>query len=448
MNLQRSVLARSIVVACAVARLLSPSIATAQFIEPEVTVLATHLAEAGGDNFGWIAESIGDLDADSDSDSDSDSGSDSDSDSEGASEYVIGAIFNAEGGAAAGKAYVYDGDSRSLLVTHVGGPGERLGFSVSGRGDADGDGTPDYAIGAPAFFGNGVTPRVLVISGADHTVIHQLTGAPGTLFGFDVGFVGDVDDDGRDDLAVGSLTAGANIEGRVDVISGADGSTIWSRAGSTAVGLLGSAVTGLDDLNGDGVPEVGAGAVNAAIALVLDGTDGTVLHTLTPEPTAGAFAQFFIHDAGDVDADGVGDVYLGDFGDAIGGRGYVFSGKTGARLLLFDAENPTDGLGIGRGAGDVDDDGHADLLLGAYLNSDGAPQGGKCTLFSGRDGAAIRTFTLDVPNGQLGFDVVTLGDVTDDGVTDFLLTGLDRAYVVAGIEADDDEDSDSGSDSD
>lgn len=439
MNLERF---RSVVVACAFALMFSPAVAESQFLEPEVTVLATHLAEAANDNFGWVAESIGDLNGDSDSDS----GSDSDSDDEGASEYIIGAILNTEGGASAGKAYVYDGDSHSLLVTHVGGPGERLGYSVTGRGDADGDGTPDYAIGAPAFFGNGVTPRVLVISGADHTVIHELTDAPGTLFGFDVGFVGDVDADGHDDLVVGALTAGGNAAGRVDLISGADGSTLWSRAGTTAGGLLGSGVTGLDDLNGDGVPEVGAGSRGASVAFVLDGRDGTVLQTLTSEPTAGAFAQFFVHDAGDVDGDGLGDVYVGDFFDSIGGRGYVFSGRTGDRLLLFNAENPTDGLGIGRGAGDVDDDGRADLLLGAYLNSDGAPQGGKCTLFSGRDGAEIRTFTLTVPGGQLGFDVVNLGDVTDDGVTDFLLTGFDRAYVVAGIEADDDDDSDSDSD--
>ena len=40
------------------------------------------------------------------------------------------------------------------------------------------------------------------------------------------------------------------------------------------------------------------------------------------------------------------------------------------------------------------------------------------------------------------------GDVNDDDITDFLLTGLDRAYVVAGIETNDDEDSDSDSDSD
>ena len=429
----RSGLIRAIMTLCAFTLALSP--ASAQFLEPDVTVLATHLAEAPGDNFGWVAESIGDLDGDGDSDSDSDS--------EGPSEYVIGAIFNAEAGPAAGKAYVYDGGSHSLIVTHLGGPGQRLGFSINGRGDANGDGVSDYLISAPAFAGNGVTPRVKVFSGADHTVIYELTDAPGTLFGFDVGFVGDIDEDGHDDFVVGALTAGGNGAGRVDLISGADGSTLWSVAGATAGGLLGSAVTGLDDLNGDGVPEVGAGSFGASAAFVFDGTDGTILRTLTPEPTAGAFGQFFIHDAGDVNKDKVRDIYVGDFGDSIGGRGYVFSGKKDERLLLIDAENPTDGLGIGRGAGDVNDDKRADLLIGAYLNSDGAPQGGKCSLVSGKTGETLRTFTLTVPNGQLGFDVVTLGDVTDDGVTDFLLTGLDRAYVVEGLEADDDGDSDS-----
>ena len=337
----------------------------------------------------------------------------------------------------------------SLITTHVGNPFERLGFGVAGGGDADADGVSDYVIGAPGVGGN--PARVLVVSGADHSLIHELIEPPVTFFGFDVGFAGDVNADGHDDLIVGAPIAGAAFEGRVDLISGLDGSTVWSFSDPQA-GNLGASVSGLGDLNGDGVPEQAGGAIASGQptgpnltpgdhptlppggeAFVLDGTDGSLLRTLRPAGTGGAFAFFFLHDAGDVDADGVRDIYVGDFGDTKGGRGYVFSGAVDERLRLINAENPGDGLGMGRGAGDINGDGHDDLLIGAFLNSEGNFQAGKCYIFAGKNGRQIRTFPLTVNNGQLGFDVVTLGDVNGDGLTDFLLTGLDQAYVVAGI---------------
>jgi hypothetical protein len=411
----RSVANRRLAATALLAPLLTVPAAHGQFVEPGVEVLFTHLAEAPGDNYGWVAERIGDLDGD------------------GASEYIITAILNSEGGVLAGKAYVYSGADGSLIMSHVGGPRERLGFGVAGGGDADNDGVPDYLIGAPGIGSNAA--RVLVVSGADHSLLFQVTDGPGTLFGFDVGFTGDIDDDDHDDIIVGATAAGG--QGRVDLLSGLDGSLIWSRDGAPGSGL-GSAVTGLDDLNGDGIPELGAGAQNGGPgsigeAFLFDGVDGSTLRTLHPEPTGSAFGFGFVHDAGDVNHDGVGDVYVGDFNDSAGGRGYVFSGAADERLRLITADNPGDGLGIGRGAGDIDGDSHDDLLIGAYLNSDGAPQGGKCLIISGRTGETLRTFTLAVPNGQLGFDVANLGDLTGDNGTDFLLTGLDRAYVVAGL---------------
>jgi hypothetical protein len=396
--------------------------AHAQFAEPGVQVLRSHAAEAAGDNFGWVAEAIGDLDGD------------------GASEYIIGAILNTEGGPFAGKAYVYDGATGALIHTVVGHPLERLGFAVAGGDDLNGDGTPDYVIGAPGVGSN--PSRVLVISGADHTVLHELTDSAFTFYGFDVGMAGDVDGDGLGDVVIGAAIAGPAFEGRVDVVSGVDGSVIWSTPGTVNRGFLGAGVSGLDDLDGDGVPEQGAGApggglvtdgVTTGAAYILDGATGTPIRELTPNGSGGAFGQFFVHDAGDVDGDGVGDVYVGDFADAeAGGRGYVFSGANPGRIRLFNGETVNDGLGIGRGAGDIDGDGHADLLIGAYLSSAGAPQGGKCWVFSGKNGQPLRTFTSTVPNGQVGFDVTTLGDVDGDGWTDFLLTGLDVAFVVAG----------------
>jgi hypothetical protein len=84
----------------------------------------------------------------------------------------------------------------------------------------------------------------------------------------------------------------------------------------------------------------------------------------------------------------------------------------------------------------VDGDGYADLLIGAFIDPDGAPQGGQVSIVSGKNGQLRRTFTGTVALAQIGFDVVNLGDVTGDGITDFLLTGNDVAHVVAGVELD------------
>jgi len=138
----------------------------------------------------------------------------------------------------------------------------------------------------------------------------------------------------------------------------------------------------------------------------------------------------------------VSDIYIGDTGDGarVGtasaitfqGRAYVFSGATGERLRTIAGDHAGDGLGIGRGAGDIDGDGHADLILGAWLESSAAVQGGKVYLVSGRNGQTLRTMTGTVAGAQLGFDVVALGDVSGDGVADYLVTGAQVAYVVLG----------------
>ncbi|HEY0987298.1 MAG TPA: hypothetical protein VGD80_09620, partial [Kofleriaceae bacterium] len=53
-------------------------------------------------------------------------------------------------------------------------------------------------------------------------------------------------------------------------------------------------------------------------------------------------------------------------------------------------------------------------------------------LYSGKDGHVIRTLTGTVAGHQLGFDALAIGDVDRDRATDFLITGVDVAHVVAG----------------
>ena len=73
-------------------------------------------------------------------------------------------------------------------------------------------------------------------------------------------------------------------------------------------------------------------------------------------------------------------------------------------------------------AGDVDGDGHADLIVGAWQYAGGAIGGGRAYLYSGKDGRLMKTYTCRIPGDTFGFDAVAMGDVDGDGTTDFLIT--------------------------
>ena len=73
-------------------------------------------------------------------------------------------------------------------------------------------------------------------------------------------------------------------------------------------------------------------------------------------------------------------------------------------------------------AGDVDGDGHADLIVGAWQYAGAAVSGGRAYLYSGKDGHLLKTFTCRTPGDTFGFDSVSMGDIDHDGTMDFLIT--------------------------
>jgi hypothetical protein len=160
---------------------------------------------------------------------------------------------------------------------------------------------------------------------------------------------------------------------------------------------------------------------------VYEDLSGKPKFTVEADETGAALGAMFLAAPGDVDGDGFPDVYASDWSNRAKGfstgRVYVHSGKDGKRLWAFTGETAGEGFGTSASvAGDVDGDGHADLIVGAWQYSREANGAGRAYLYSGKDGRLMKTYTCRIPGDAFGFDAVTLGDVDGDGTSDFLIT--------------------------
>jgi hypothetical protein len=415
-------------VRCAVLALtfLAPSsVAHAQTWENE-TPLATHVGNNPGHQFGWIGVRAGDIDDD------------------GVQDYLITAPFLGAG--SKGRVNLYSGATGVKIRGVTGKINETLGWSGSAAGELDGDSFDEYMAGAP---GSGAG-AAYVWAGVDGSELFALGGeSAGDQFGSSVTYVGDVDGDTVGDVAVGAPgndAAGANA-GRAYIHSGASGLRIRTFDGRAAGEQFGGAVAGVGDRNGDTVPDllVGGqtgGPSGTGIAYVVSGVDGTTIWTLSGDATSANFGQFFLGPCGDVNADQTEDLFVSDFNNSAKGpgtgRAFLFDGTDGSLLYTITGEGAGDGFAIGRGwAGDLNGDGHDDLVFGHWTNNQGGSGAGRCSVFSGVDGARLMTWTGDEAGANLGFDAAGIGDLDGDGFTDFLFTGASAnqntgvAYVIS-----------------
>jgi len=110
-------------------------------------------------------------------------------------------------------------DGSVIYALHGEAANGELGSSVAGPGDVDGDGFPDIWAGAPNPGGTG---SARLYSGRDGSLIYDVDGAHDSLFGISVGAAGDVNGDGFPDLVAGANhdNAGGADSGRVLVLSG------------------------------------------------------------------------------------------------------------------------------------------------------------------------------------------------------------------------------------
>ena len=308
-----------------------------------------------------------------------------------------------------GSARVYSGTDGSLLYNFVGNsPGDLFGFSVSGAGDVNADGFADLIVGAPSNDrNNSPFGSARVLSGIDGSVLYTFDGDPTTdFFSRDLSGAGDVNGDGFADLIVG-----VPLNNSVRVFSGVDGSVLYNFFGDSTGDLFGRKVSGAGDVNGDGFDDLIVGAPlddnngqNSGIARVFSGVDGSVLYSFEGDSANDGFGRP-VSGAGDVNGDGFADLIVGAAGDDNNGNGSgsarVFSGVDGSVLYTFDGDPsafPILGDAFGSsvsGAGDVNGDGFADLIVGAPSDDPNGQNSGSARVFSGIDGSILYTFDGD-----------------------------------------------------
>ncbi len=315
---------------------------------------------------------------------------------------------------------IYEGEGNQDLA----------GLSVAYVGDVNGDGYDDFLVGAP--FNDGKYEdmgKVYLILGrtqpwfkndylahADADFIYELEGAE---VGYSVAGVGDVNDDGVPDFAIG-----ATGTSRVFIIYGRN-SVNWGKnfnldnADLILYGVerwvnegVGWRVAGNGDLNGDSIADIIVSAIHdndggtlAGKVYVLFGRTGGWDNQIFALKDGDASytgeqaidqAGWGLAIAGDINGDGYDDFLIGTYKDNLGpvdGKAYLIKGKAnGWQMNVPLGKIPDycerDSTGIGytiASAGDFDADGLNDYIIAAPFNSDVQKWNGKVYLFASQE---------------------------------------------------------------
>jgi hypothetical protein len=389
-------------------------------------------------------------------------------------------IANVYLGGAAGIVDGNPGSASARLVSDQ--TGGFLGWSVAGAGDVNGDGYADLIVGAPsydagetdegaAFVFLGSSAGITGSSPADAAAQLESNQA-GAWFGHHVASAGDVNGDGYDDVIVSAYLydAGETDEGAVFIFLGSatgiasgNPTTAATRLESNQAGAqLGyrESAAGAGDVNGDGYADVIVGAPfyhgpansEGAVFVFLGGPDGiangdpsSAATRLWSDQNPARFG-FSVAGAGDVNGDGFADVIVGStsyqVGQSLEGAAFVFLGNVygipdggpATAQARIESDQVLGQLGFSvAGAGDVNGDGYADVIVGAPFYDDGQTDEGEVLVLlgsangiaSGNLDAASARLQGDLASSFFGFSVAGAGDVNGDGYAD-VIVGANR----------------------
>lgn len=369
--------------------------------------------------------------------------------------------------------------------------GDQFGMSVVEIGDVNGDGVQDLAAGANLDDdgGNDYGAIYILFMNTDGTVqSHQkiasnVGGFTGVLYplgamGGDIEAVGDMNNDGIPDLAVGvprDNDGGIRRGAFFILFMNANGTVASQQKVSDTQGnftgvldmddRFGQNIANLGDMDGNGVNDLAVcapfdddgGFNRGAVWILFMNANGTVLNHQKISDTQGGFTAAFnnednfgvsVDNMGDFDGNGVTDIVVGARFDDDGGtnRGAVYilllnaNGTVASNYKISDVlgnfggyldDNDLFGISV-RNIGDLNGDNVEDIIVGAYRDDDGGPdKGAAYILFLNGNGTVAGVYKISETSGNFtgtlgslnnfSWSVAPIGDLDNNGMGDFAI---------------------------
>ncbi|MEZ4756812.1 MAG: FG-GAP-like repeat-containing protein [Flavobacteriales bacterium] len=388
---------------------------------------------------------------------------------DGFSDVVVGARDHTNGQNLEGAAFVFYGSASGIgtvadVQLEVDQANASFGNSVSTAGDINGDGYSDLIVGAPNWETDGAT---LSAEGGIFIYYGSATGiatvpdeirrsnSAAKYMGWSVACAGDIDNDGFSDIVTGGWLAayGQFNEGAVWVYkggaSGLAATAVHRLERNQSAAQFGATVAGAGDVNGDGYSDIIVGAhafdfnvANDGATFIYHGGPTNLGAGLNPAPAlsftapAGSVRSgWSVASAGDVNGDGYSDIITGHYLANIGGpteegiASIHHGSPTGidpvpATILQGGQASAWFGRSVS-GAGDMNGDGYADVVVGAVTFSAGQSLEGAAFVYLGSaTGVATthhRRFELNQGGANVGESVSVAGDVNGDGFSDVIV---------------------------
>ncbi|MEW6742162.1 MAG: VCBS repeat-containing protein [Planctomycetota bacterium] len=312
---------------------------------------------------------------------------------------------------------VMSGIDGHVLAKHLGEENLYAG-GQSDFADLNGDGIVDLVLGwahvsNPAGTGSGHIMAKTIDGTGTYWSRYADDGVAG--FGSALRTAGDLDGDGCDDVLVyaPSWTGHPNV-GRIAVLAGRDGSTLYEYEGTMGGEGFGERVHhGVGDFDGDGYGDFVIGSsFRRSVVWIHSGRTGELIRSIVGTDGFGRF----IATPGDLNGDGLADVVIGSVSAL-----FAYTLVQDDPLWEWHSDDDPPGLGNTSELADVNDDGVGDVLLGLPWKKFKWHSDGAVLILSGKTGETlIETRGTRQEEGSFGHDVTGLGDLDGDGQADWV----------------------------